>query len=79
MIEFLLKHFCNLSFKEENNNMNIIEALKTSDTLRVSSGKKWLIWNSTIGKWEVYKNHRGKGILIEQTDFESVAVKSLND
>ena len=34
--------------------MGIVDALKTSHNLRLSTGTRWLVWDNTYEQWVVY-------------------------
>ena len=58
--------------------MDIIEALKTQFSVRLSNGHRWLVWNDN-GFWSVYERKpyaRKTTTLIETTD-EAQAVEIL--
>lgn len=59
--------------------MNIIEALKSENGIRVSYSLRWLCWDQVMEQWEVreskYGGHGAK--LVIETRSESLAVQKL--
>ncbi len=57
--------------------MTIEEALKSgSEDIRLTNGRKWMIWNLDSKSWEVYQQYRGVKML-GSSEYVSIALTIL--
>ena len=59
--------------------MNILEALKSDDGLRITNMYRWLVWNNDSNEFIVYERgyNKKKTITIVNTSIEDVAIEAL--
>ncbi len=58
--------------------MTIEEVLKKDgEDVRLTNGKKMMIWSPTTKCWEVYNSYRGKPKLIDYSEDVSIALNLL--
>ena len=61
--------------------MNAFEYALKNNSIRLSNGDKWMVWDETILQWVVFqcKAYQKKTRVIKQTDHEEIAINVLLD